>query len=410
MKVRPAAGRFSHVKKLWATPSARNYLAVAALLLLAALSMGKHWTGPISWETDALFYQAKSQEISGQDGAAARQEVFSGPLSDRARQIEAANPDEPRRVSDPAWVEYSAPFYARRLLLPALAAALDPVLGLHALQVLSLIGFMLIPALLFLLLRRRLSLNVSFIVSLAVILWPPLRDWSVFPLSDSSGLALLIASLIFGALSIERDRRWVIPWAATVLALGFTRDMAFMPVIGALCLLAVRRDRTSAWLAGTGVLAALPPLFVQGLSQSQQLAYIYADHGIPTDTSLSHAISGYPGNLGHMLGQYADYAAGHPGVVFLMLGGIVSAFALAPRRDPLTILLWSTLLAYLVGLAIGPAFSVFRYELVLVPLMAFGYGHLLTNVLARVREAREAKAAKAVPQARNKTQPALFRR
>lgn len=404
MKVpRPAARSFT-VKTYLSTAAARNTLAVAALILLAALSMGRHWTGPISWETDALFYQATSQEIAGEDAASARREVFSGPLSGYERNLERLHPEEPLRVSDPAWVEYSAPFYARRLLLPAAAAVLDPVLGLHSLQDLSLLAFVLVPALLFLLLRRRLSLKVSLSIAAAVILWPPLRDWSVFPLSDSAGLALLIASLLCAALTIERDRRWLLPWLACVLALGFTRDMAFMPVIGAVCLLAVRRDRRSAALVATGVLAALPPLFVQGLSQSESLAYIYANHTIPTDTSWASAISGYPGNLGHMFSRYATYAAAHPALVVLLVGGIVSAFLLAPRRDPLTILLWSTLLGYLLALAVGPAFSGLRYELVLVPLMAFGYGHLLARGVAGFR------AARTTPRARNEARPALSRR
>jgi hypothetical protein len=377
-------------------PRVRNWLAVAVLVILGAASMAKHWTGPISWETDALFYQAKSQEISGQDGQAARQEVFGGPLSDYERRIERENPDEPPRVSNPAWVEYSAPFYARRLLLPAVAAALNPILGIHALQDLSLLAFALVPGLLFLFLRRRFSLNVSFIVSLAAILWPPLRNWAVFPLSDTTGLALLIAALVCGALTFEKDRRWLWPWAACVLALGFTRDLAFMPVVCALCLLAVRRDRLSGALVGVGILAALPPLFVQSLSQSQSLAYVYANHTIPTETGWGAAISGYPGNFAHMVGRYADYAAANPLIVLLLLGGLVAAFALRPRggRDPFTLLVWGTFPAYLLMMAIGPAYSGFRYELVLVPLMAFGYGNLATAAVRRYREARSAAASK----------------
>jgi hypothetical protein len=372
-------------------PRLRNWIAVAALVLLAVLSMAKHWTGPISWETDALFYQSTTQSIEGQDAQAARQEVFGGPLSSYEREIERTHPEEPHRVSNPAWVEYSAPFYARRLLLPALAAALHPVLGLHALQDLSLLAFVLAPALLFLLLRLRLTLKVSFMAAAAVVLWPPLRDWSVFPLTDSSGLALLIAALLFAVLSVERSRRWLVPWFAAVLALGFTRDLAFMPVVSALCLLAVRRDRISLQLVGTGVVAALPPLFVHGLSQTQSLAYVYANHTIPTDTSLGAAISGYPDNFAHMLGRYGTYAADHPAVAFLLIIGVVSAFVLAPRRDSLTLLVWGTFLGYLMLLAIGPSFSAFRYELVLVPLMMFGYGLLGERALARLRRTEPAR-------------------
>jgi hypothetical protein len=383
------------VREKLADTRVRTALAVTALILIAALSMAKHWTGTISWETDSLFYQSTTQSIEGQDAKAARQEVFGGPLSDYERRIEKENPDEPHRVSNQAWVEYSAPFYARRLLLPALAAVLNPVLGLHALQDLSLLAFCLIPGLLFLLLRRKLTFNLSFMVAFAVILWPPLRDWSVFPLSDSSGVALLLASLIFGALTFEKDRRWMWPWAACVLALGFTRDLAFMPVVGALCLLAVRRDRFTAKFFGLGVLAAIPPLLVQGLSQSESLAYVYADHSIPTETGWGAAISGYPGNLGHMIHRYADYATANPLIVLVFLVGIISAFALPPRaRDACTILIWSTFPGYLLMMAVGPAFSAFRYELVLLPLMAFGYGHLATFAVRRYRAAKISAASK----------------
>jgi hypothetical protein len=382
-KVRPNSHRFQSV---------RTALAVASLLLLAAISMGPHWGGQIDWETDALFYQAKSEEIAGTDAATARRQVFGGPLSAYERGLEAESPDEPARVSDPAWVEYSADFYARRLLLPALAAALDPVLGLHALEVFSLLGFVLVPALLFVLLRRRFSFAVSGAVAAAVILWPPLRAWSVFPLTDSSGLALLIAALLCGVLTIERGRRWLVPWALCVTALAFTRDIAFMPVIAALGLLAVRRDRRSLALVGCGVAAALPALFVHGFSESKALAYVFADHTIPTDTSWGAVLSAYPANVGHMLGRYADYAVANPLVVLVAIGGLVAAFALAPRRDPLTIALWSTLPGYLLLMAVGPAFSAFRYELVLLPLIAFGYGHLVERVAQRVSEAKASRA------------------
>jgi hypothetical protein len=366
----------------------RTALAVFSLLLVAAMSMASHWGGPVSWETDALFYQSKSEEIGGADAAAARQEVFGGPLSAYERGIEADHPDEPARVSDPAWVEYSSTFYARRLLLPALAVVIKPIFGLRSLQILSLLGFVLVPALLFLLLRRRLPFAISIGVAAAVILWPPLRAWAVFPLTDSSGLALLIAALLCALLTIERGRRWLAPWFACVLALAFTRDIAFIPVIAALSLLVARRDRASLGLAGIGILAALPALFVHGVSESKELAYVFSNHTIPTDTSWAAVLPKYPSNFAQMLGRYGDYAAANPLVVLIALGGIVASFALAPRRDTLTILLWSTVPGYMLLMAVGPAFSGFRYELVLVPLIAYGYGHLAERVLRRVGETR----------------------
>jgi hypothetical protein len=366
----------------------RTALAAFSLSLLAAISMASHWGGPISWETDALFYQSKSEEISGTDATTARRQVFGGPLSGYERGIEAEEPDEPPRVSDPAWVEYSSSFYARRLLLPALAVVIKPIFGLRSLQILSLLGFILIPALLFLLLRRRLPFAVSGALAVAVIVWPPLRAWAVFPLTDSSGLALLIAALLCALLSIERSRRWLAPWFACVIALAFTRDIAFIPVIAALGLLAVRRDRPSLELVGIGVLAALPALFVHGVSESKELAYVFAHHTIPTGTSWGAVLPQYPSNFSQMLGRYGDYAAANPLVVLATLGGLVAAFALAPRRDTLTILLWSTVPGYLLLMAVGPAFSGFRYELVLIPLIAYGYGYLAERVLRRANETK----------------------
>lgn len=366
----------------------RTAFAVILLTFLAAISMASHWSGPINWETDALFYQAKTEEIAGADAAAARKQVFEGPLSNYERQLEVESPGEPPRVSNPAWVEYSSGFYARRLMLPAMAAALKPVFGVRALQILSLLAFVLIPGLLFGLLRRRLSFGVSFVIAAAVIAWPPLRAWTVFPLTDSSGLALLIAALLCGALVLERSRRWLAPWLLCVAALAFTRDIAFIPVIAALGVLAVRRDRVSLALVGCGLAGALPALLVHSVSESQALAYVFADHTIPTNTSWAGVLADYPGNFAHMLGRYADYAAANPLVVLIAIGGLVAAFALSPRRDSLTILLWSTLPGYLLLMAVGPAFSGFRYELVLIPLIAFGYGHLAERAMARSRRRR----------------------
>jgi hypothetical protein len=366
----------------------RTAIATLALAALAAISIAHHWGGEISWETDALFYQARTEQILGADGGTARERVFGGPLSSYERGLEAQAPEEPARVSDPAWVEYSAPFYERRLLLPLIAAALDPVLGLHGLETLSLLGFVLVPVLLFLLLSRRLSLPVSFAVSAAVVLWPPLRAWSVFPLTDSMGLALLIGALLCALVAVERGPRWLLPWALCVGALAFTRDTAFIPVLCALVLFAARRDRPSLALFGTGLVAAVPALLVHGVSMSKALAYVFARHTIPTDTSWGAVLPEYIPNLGHVASRYADYAAANPHVVLAAACGVLAAFVLAPRRDPLTLLVWGTLPGYLLLIAVGPVFSAFRYELVLLPLIVLGYGLLAERLLQWAAEQR----------------------
>jgi hypothetical protein len=370
----------------------RTTLAALGLALLAALSVAHHWGGEITWETDALFYQAKTEQILGADGEVARERIFTGPLAEYEQGLEAQSPDGLKRISDPAWVEFSAPFYERRLLLPLTAAALKPVLGLHALETLSLLGFVLVPVMLFLLLRRRLSLAASFAVSAAVILWPPLRAWSVFPLSDSFGLVFLITGLLFAFLAVERGPRWLVPWVLCVAALSITRDAAFVLVIAALSMVALKRDRRSVALAASGFLASLPAPMIHSVSASKLLAFVFAHHTVPTDTSWGAVLPQYPENVGYMLGKYVDYAAANPHVVLAAIGGVVAAFALAPRRDPLTVLIWSTFLGYLAFLVVGPAFSSFRYELILVPLIFFGYGQVAERALRRVAEIRASRS------------------
>ena len=370
----------------------RTALVTIAILLLAALSMARQWGGPIYWETDALFYQAKSKEIRGEDHDAALRDVFGGPLSRYERDIEADNPQEPARVGDPDWVSYSSQFYERRLLLPAAAAALDPLLGLHALETISLLGFVLVPALLFGLLRQRLSLGVSAIAAAAFILWPPLRDWSIFPLSDSFGLVFLIAGLLSALWVLERGYWWLVPWVLCVGALSVTRDIAFVLVICALAVALLQRNRRSVALFASGALAAVPALLLHGVSMSQSLAYVFADHTIPSDTSWSFVASEYLPNLDRTAGKYFEYALANPEIVLLVVAGVACAIALAPKRDPLSILLLALIPGYgLMLLVSGPTYSSFRYELVLLPLMALGFGYLLARV---VRHAGEVKAAR----------------
>ena len=151
-----------------------------------------------------------------------------------------------------------------------------------------------------------------------MILWPPLRAWSVFPLTDSTGLALLIASLICAALVIERSPRWLVPWFLPVLALAFTRDLAFMPVIAAFGVLAVRRDRLSVALVGSeccGLPATPRP---HGFGVGIAGLCLREPHD-PHRHELGVGLADYPGNLGHMLGRYADYAVSSPLVVLLAL-------------------------------------------------------------------------------------------
>ena len=141
--------------------------------------------------SDGLFYEVQRLQVEGHDEAEATRMVFDGAIGRQTAEIED-EPDEPR-VLDPAWVEYSKRFYRRRWLVPALAAGVAPVVGEQpgrALRVASLIGYVLIAPVLFLLLRRRFPPALSALLALACTLAPPVYKWSLGMRVDSWGLML----------------------------------------------------------------------------------------------------------------------------------------------------------------------------------------------------------------------------
>jgi hypothetical protein len=347
------------------------WVFVVALIALGALSMGRQWGGEILWELDGLFYQAHVEQLRGADREDAIRDVFSGPLAQRARAIEAATEDQ-LRVRDPDWPLYTERFYARRWSLPALSAGLYPVLGDHGLETLSLLGYVAIGPLMFLLLGMRFSRPLAFAVAACALALPPLRDWSVFPLTDSAGVALLIAGLLAAMAVLSRGLRWVVPWMLCILALSLTRDTAFILVLAAGVLALMRRDRKSVALVAAGAIAAMPAPLIWSVGVREQLAFVFSDHIRPADTSWSFVLGEFLPHLREVAGRYADYAADNPHVMLVFLLGVGCALLLAPRRDPFFILLKGTLLGYFALLLVGPTFSSFRYELVLVPLVGTG--------------------------------------
>lgn len=363
------------------------WVFVVALIFLGVVSMGRNWGGEVLWELDALFYQAHVEQLRGADGQEAIREVFSGPLSERAREIETASEDQ-LRVRDPDWPLYAERFYARRWLLPALGAGVYPVLGEHSLETLSLLAYVAIGPLLFLLLRRRFAQSTAFVVSALALALPPLREWAVFPLTDTAGAALLVAGLLAALAVYERGLRWLPAWVLCVAALSLTRDTAFILVIAAGVLALARRDRRSLALALGGVLAAIPAPLIWSVGVREQLAFVFSDHTVPTDTSWGFVRAEYLSHLGDVADRYADYAAANPHVVLFFVTGIACAFLFTPRRDPFFTLLQGCFAGYLLLLAVGPTFSIFRYELVLLPLAAAGLALGAERALAAVRRAR----------------------
>jgi hypothetical protein len=345
--------------------------------------------------SDGLFYEVQRLQVEGHDEAEATHIVFDGAIARQTAEIED-EPDEPR-VLDPAWVEYSKRFYRRRWLVPALAAGLAPVVGEQpgrALRVASLIGYVLLAPVLFLLLRRRFPPALSALLALACTLAPPVYKWSLGMRVDSWGLMLETLCLLAVVLVKDLGRRWLLLWVAAVAALSITRDATAILIPAVAWLLFVeRRDdeavRTNLALLGSGIAAALPAFVLGGTPVRDNLAYVIAGYNIPDDSSWSYVASGYLDQLWRTISTDLTYPVDFNPLVgaVLYLGlalaaAALVALALRPSRgDPYFSLMKAAIPGSVVLLLLANNPQAYRLELVLVPMAAVGLAVLARRVL-----------------------------
>ena len=253
----------------------RRGLPIVALLVLGISSTLPAWFSPVRWTPDGLFYQARVLVLRGADEDAAVSRVLEGPL------VADAAIDGPQRdlLRDPEWVAHTTEITQRRLLVPGLAAVATPVLGDRSLQAASLLGYVLVAPLLFLLLRRRFGPRASLVVAAGAALLPPLREWSFHPLTDSWGLALEVACLLAAVLALDRGPRWLALWVASVVALSLTRDATVVVVLAAAWVALAERTRTAVALAVSGALAAAPVPLLLGAPVGGTVGAAAADAG-----------------------------------------------------------------------------------------------------------------------------------
>lgn len=356
-------------------------LALAAVaLLMVAGSLGE----PVRWTPDGLFYQARALELGdGADRQAALAETFGGPLGAELRRV------DPQRAGDPAWVAHHARFYERRVALPLAASVLG---GDRALLRLSVAGYVLAVLALFALLLLRFRLAIAAAVALATAALPALTHHAGLPLTDTWGLALQTAALACGLLALDRGRRWLVPWAAAILVLSFTRDSVWIPVLAA-AWVAVSQRRRIAWeLLATGVLAALPVLALFSVPTRELLATMLNTAQPAPDASWGFIAERYPGALvdllqadGGFVRDGAWYSAAY------LAAGLAALFALA--RGSAGALLRAGALAGVASVLAVPIFSAFRLELVLVPMAAFGLALAAERVAERAAVPAWARAA-----------------
>jgi hypothetical protein len=375
--LRQAAGREDADMRKVAAP----LLAALVLAGAALIAVGGSLAGPPRWSPDALFYQARVFQLQGAERDDAITRAFQGPLGAELRA------DDPERSGDPRWVAYNARFYERRLTVPLAAAALDPIAGERAILDVSLAGYVAAVLALFWLLLLRFRLTIAAGVALGTVFLPALTWHSSFPLTDSWGLALELAALASGLLVLKRGTRWLVPWAAAILVLAFTRDSIWIPILAAAGLTLRHRSRVSWMLLGSGIAAALPALIAVQVPLRELLGQMLNDLQPNPDASWSWIAGRYPDAVvellradGGFVRDGAWYSAAYLAVGVLMLflltrGERGSAAA--------TFMKAGTLAGCAYVLAV-PVFSAFRLELVLVPFAAFGLALAAEHVLERI--------------------------
>jgi hypothetical protein len=345
-------------------------LALAAALAAVSLWTVSAWFGgPVRWTPDGLYYQARLLEIRGAEHDAAMAEAFEGPISERLRLV------DPEKTGDPEWVAYNERFYERRQAVPLAGAALYPLAGAKSLLYVSLAGYVATVLALFGLLLLRFRLWIAAAVALVTVFLPALTFHSAYPLTDSWGLALMTTALAAALLTLERGPRWLALWIGAIVVLSFTRDSAWIPIVGAAWVAYHARSRAAAALVGTGVASVLPALLLYPVSLRELLA-LAVNHSEPAPgASWSFIAENYPGAVlefirsdGGLVRDGEWYTAAY------LLGGIALLFLLAwgSRGNLASSLMKAAAVASVAFVLAGPVFSAFRIELVLVPMAGFG--------------------------------------
>lgn len=377
-------GEAQPARRVGGRPWVRTLVVFVVLVAVSAVVALPQLRADTKWDPDALFYEAQSVEVRGQSQQAALASVFAGRLARYRRRAERAyhvsHPAAPYHVSDPVWVRYSAQFYRRRWTVSVLAAAVEPLFGAGSLRVVTVLAYLLVAPLLFLLLRRRFDPLLSALIAAACCSLPMLRDLIVAPSTDTTALALLVAALLAGLRVLAGSFRSLLLWVAVIATLSFTRDSAVVPLLAVAWLLVRERSRAAAVLLGSGLLAAAPPYLFFGASLRTTLAYTFNGFNPPADSSWSFVLSRFPAQAKVMASDQARYLVDHPATALLLAAGLAGLYL---YREPGT---YAHLIraAGVAGIAlvytIPQADTAFRFEIALLPMTAVGLGYLAERI------------------------------
>lgn len=344
-------------------------LVALALVAVSLFAMRGHLSGPAEWTPDGLFYQARSLELGGVDGATSLERTFQGPIGAQLRR------SDPTHSGDMSWVRYHKRFYERRVAVPYAGHVIEPAAGDRALLDVSIAGYVAAVLAIFGVLLLRFRLPVAGLVALITALLPALTENSAFPQTDSWGLALEAVAIGFAILALRRGPRWLVPWVLSILVLSLTRDNMWIPIAGAAFVAFTTRSRIALALAGSGVAAAIPVALLFSVPTRELLATMLNDTQPNPDGSWGFILAHYPRavvDLLHADGGYVLDGAWLSAVYLLVgLGALFVLGRRAQRGDELTFLRAGACAGAVFVLLI-PIFSAFRLELALVPMAAVG--------------------------------------
>jgi hypothetical protein len=329
------------------------------------------WRTPVSWTPDGLHYQSAVLQARGWSEREAIHEAFTGPTASRLFVSEESK----ERLRDLELVQSTERFYERRRLLPWVGAAIYPVLGDRSLQALSILAYIAIGPVLYLVLRRRATWWTSGAVAAFVILTQPVRTWSFLPLTDSAGLLLLLVAGVAAASVLEDRPRWLVVWCLALAGLSFTREI-YVACLVAAATAVVRNMRRSLLLLATGVAAVVPALVLYDVPMRYFMDCTFNLSVCSEENGWSHVLSGYPGSLWRML---VNDARSHTLMTAWVIGGALLLF-LRTSRDDVYFIYWrGAFLGGLIILALLPNATDFRLEFVLIPSAAVGTAAYLSS-------------------------------
>lgn len=344
--------------------------APVVLVLAVGVWFSWHsWVAQPAWWPDAVYYEAQSHELTGADAHAERTKLFAGPLGH-------AIPGRDARLSDPEWIEWASRLYRRRWVVPALDAALRPVAGLRALEVVTLLGYLAAGLVTYLFVRLRARPWPAAAAACAVLWFPPLRETFATPGTDALGLATVGLCLLVATWALSGGRGRLAVWAGSVLLLAFTRDASVIALAAAAGAALVVRSRRSVELLAVGAAVAVPITLFTGAPIRDTIAFAFNGRTVPQDTSWSFILARWLPSFRTMMRVDFDLAHSLPlfaaGALVLACAFVHGGQLAALRRFVLLL----ALAAFAVIVFLGPA--VFEAEGRRYPLQA---GQLLLVAL-----------------------------